>query len=103
MVFPTSTSTAAIPQSKSSAHIHQQMQYVAAANAIANRRQVGLSVGNLPSSMANAKAHQHGHRQSIISHSMHINHSLGNSISQQLPLVTSPSSGNILHVRKIET
>ncbi|KAH8411994.1 hypothetical protein KR222_006169 [Zaprionus bogoriensis] len=53
----------------------QQQQYVS--NAILNRRQAGLSLGN--------------HHRSIL-----VTHPVG-SLAGQLPLMNSPSSGNILH------
>ncbi|KAM8717655.1 hypothetical protein ACLKA7_004364 [Drosophila subpalustris] len=66
----------------------QQQQYVAAAsNAIMNRRQAGLSLGNMPS-LNSLKAGQH--RSILVTH--HISPMAG-----QLPLMNSPSSGNILH------
>ncbi|XP_034471594.1 uncharacterized protein LOC117779484 isoform X3 [Drosophila innubila] len=66
----------------------QQQQYVAAAsNAILNRRQAGLSLGNMPS-LNSLKA---GHHRSIL-----VTHPIS-PMAGQLPLMNSPSSGNILH------
>ncbi|XP_033150686.1 uncharacterized protein LOC108608479 isoform X2 [Drosophila busckii] len=65
----------------------QQQQYVAASNAILNRRQAGLSLGNMPA-LGNLKA---GHHRSIL-----VTHPIS-PMGGQLPLMNSPSSGNILH------
>ncbi|XP_030376690.1 uncharacterized protein LOC115625689 isoform X2 [Scaptodrosophila lebanonensis] len=60
----------------------QQQQYVAASNAaILNRRQAGLSLGSMPLNNLNAKS---GHHRSIL-------------VNTPMPLMNSPSSGNILH------
>lgn len=59
--------------------LQQQQQYAAASNAILNRRQAGLSLGN--------------HHRSIL-----VTHPIGALNAGQLPLMNSPSSGNILHV-----
>lgn len=101
MIFPAgpSSPTGLLPQGKASAgNLHQQIQYMAAANAMANRRQAGLSLGNMPPyTNLNAKGPHGGHRPILVSHShpLQINHGV---VSQQIPLVNSPSSGNILHV-----
>ncbi|XP_073824573.1 uncharacterized protein [Musca autumnalis] len=77
--------------------LQQQMQYVAANNAMVNRRQAGLSVGSMPLGAINPKAHPMaatGHRPILVTHShpMQMGH-----MPQQVPLLNSPSSGNILH------
>uniref|UniRef100_T1PEU5 MIF4G domain protein n=1 Tax=Musca domestica TaxID=7370 RepID=T1PEU5_MUSDO len=77
--------------------LQQQMQYVAANNAMVNRRQAGLSVGSMPLGTLNPKAHPMattGHRPILVTHShpMQMGH-----MPQQVPLINSPSSGNILH------
>ncbi|XP_075151595.1 uncharacterized protein LOC142225669 [Haematobia irritans] len=84
--------------------LQQQMQYVAANNAMVNRRQAGLSVGSLPLGTINHKAHHMpggggGHRPILVTHShpMQIGHMTHGGVSQQVPLINSPSSGNILH------
>uniref|UniRef100_A0A1A9W5B7 MIF4G domain-containing protein n=1 Tax=Glossina brevipalpis TaxID=37001 RepID=A0A1A9W5B7_9MUSC len=84
MVFP-NNSTAAL----------QSMQYVAATNAMVNRRQAGLSIGSMPMSNMNVKHH---HRPILVTHShpMQMNHISGGMV-QQVPLLNSTSSGNILH------
>ncbi|XP_017858966.1 PREDICTED: uncharacterized protein LOC108611042 isoform X1 [Drosophila arizonae] len=66
----------------------QQQQYAAAANnAILNRRQAGLSLGNMPA-MNSLKG---GHHRSIL-----VTHPIS-PMGGQIPLMNSPSSGNILH------
>lgn len=62
--------------------LQQQQQYAAASNAILNRRQAGLSLGN--------------HHRSIL-----VTHPIGALNAGQLPLMNSPSSGNILHVSTV--
>lgn len=83
--------------------IQQQMQFVAANNAMVNRRQAGLSVGSLPLGGLSPKAHHMpggGHRPILVTHShpMQMGHMPHGGVSQQVPLINSPSSGNILHV-----
>lgn len=89
MVFPVNSPTG----------LQQQMQYVATNNAMMNRRQAGLSLGSMPLSGMNHKHHHMGggHRPILVTHShpMQMGH-VG--VSQQVPLLNSPSSGNILHV-----
>ncbi|TDG45932.1 hypothetical protein AWZ03_007652 [Drosophila navojoa] len=66
----------------------QQQQYATAANnAILNRRQAGLSLGNMPA-MNSLKG---GHHRSIL-----VTHPIS-PMGGQIPLMNSPSSGNILH------
>ncbi|XP_017485548.1 PREDICTED: uncharacterized protein LOC108374088 isoform X1 [Rhagoletis zephyria] len=103
VIYPGSSSPQGlIPQSKSSVALHQQMQFMAATNAMANRRQAGLSLGSMPISnnaMGGAKMHHVGaHRPIWVTHShpMAVNRYSGG-VSQQIPLINSPSSGNILH------
>uniref|UniRef100_A0A1A9V2B9 MIF4G domain-containing protein n=1 Tax=Glossina austeni TaxID=7395 RepID=A0A1A9V2B9_GLOAU len=84
MVFPNNSSAAL-----------QSMQYVAATNAMVNRRQAGLSIGSMPISNMNVKHH---HRPILVTHShpMQMNHMSGGMV-QQVPLLNSPSGGNVLH------
>ncbi|XP_053961737.1 uncharacterized protein LOC128865411 isoform X1 [Anastrepha ludens] len=102
VIYPaTSSPQGLIPQSKSSVALHQQMQYMAATNAMANRRQAGLSLGSMPmsnNSMGNKMHHVGGHRPILVTHShpMAMNRFSGG-VSQQIPLINSPSSGNIVH------
>uniref|UniRef100_W8AZG8 MIF4G domain-containing protein B n=1 Tax=Ceratitis capitata TaxID=7213 RepID=W8AZG8_CERCA len=103
VIYPaTSSPQGLIPQSKSSVALHQQMQYMAATNAMANRRQAGLSLGSMPltnNPMGNNKMQHVGtHRPILVTHShpMAMNRFSGG-VSQQIPLINSPSSGNILH------
>ncbi|KAL9922932.1 uncharacterized protein ACN2A1_005127 isoform 1-T8 [Glossina fuscipes fuscipes] len=86
MVFPNNSSASAALQS---------MQYVAATNAMVNRRQAGLSIGSMPISNMNVKHH---HRPILVTHShpMQMNHMSGGMV-QQVPLLNSPSGGNVLH------
>lgn len=60
----------------------QQQQYM---NGIVNRRQAGLSLGNMP---LNAKAAHH--RSILVTHPI-------SPLAGQVPLMNSPSSGNLLH------
>jgi len=53
-----------------------------------NRRQAGLSLGNMPGLKANH------HRSILVTHPI-------SPLGGQLPLMNSPSSGNILHVSLI--
>lgn len=92
MVFPVNSPTGLQPQ----------MQYVATNNAIMNRRQAGLSLGSMPLSTMNHNKQHHlsgGHRPILVTHShpMQMGH-MTHGVSQQVPLINSPSSGNILHV-----
>ncbi|XP_067621550.1 uncharacterized protein [Eurosta solidaginis] len=102
VIYPGATSPQGlIPQAKSSAALHQQMQYMAATNAMANQRQAGLSFGSMPMTnnpMGTKMHHVGAHRPILITHShpMAVNRFSGG-VSQQMPLITSPSSGNILH------
>ncbi|KAI8119250.1 MIF4G domain-containing protein B [Lucilia cuprina] len=87
MVFPLNSPTG----------IQPQMQYVATNNAMMNRRQAGLSLGSMPLGNMNKQHHMAGgHRPILVTHShpMQMGH-MG--VSQQVPLINSPSSGNILH------
>ncbi|XP_059220635.1 uncharacterized protein LOC106081147 isoform X2 [Stomoxys calcitrans] len=84
--------------------LHQQMQFVAANNAMVNRRQAGLSVGSLPLGTLNHKGHHMaggggGHRPILVTHShpMQMGHMTHGAVSPQVPIINSPSSGNILH------
>lgn len=80
--------------------LQPQMQYVTTNNAMMNRRQAGLSLGSMPLSNINHNKHlAGGHRPILVTHShpMQMTH-LTHGVSQQVPLINSPSSGNILHV-----
>lgn len=95
MVFPVNSPTG----------MQQQMQFVATNNAMMNRRQAGLSLGSMPLGNMNHKQHHMGgggggHRPILVTHShpMHMGHMGHGGVSQQVPLLSSPSSGNILHV-----
>ncbi|XP_032592457.1 uncharacterized protein LOC6562425 isoform X1 [Drosophila grimshawi] len=68
----------------------QQQQYATAASnaAILNRRQAGLSLGNMPTSLNNLKGVHH--RSILVTHPI-------SPMGGQIPLMNSPSSGNILH------
>lgn len=102
VIYPTTSSPQGlVPQSKSSVALHQQMQYMAATNAMANRRQAGLSLGSMPMTtnpIGNKMHHVGAHRPILVTHShpMAVNRFSGG-VSQQIPLINSPSSGNILH------
>ncbi|XP_049312231.1 uncharacterized protein LOC105223752 isoform X1 [Bactrocera dorsalis] len=102
VIYPTATSPQGlVPQSKSSVALHQQMQYMAATNAMANRRQAGLSLGSMPMTanpIGNKMHHVGAHRPILVTHShpLAVNRFSGG-VSQQIPLINSPSSGNILH------
>lgn len=92
MVFPVNSPTGLQPQ----------MQYVATNNAMINRRQAGLSLGSMPLGNINPNKQHHmtgGHRPILVTHShpMQMGH-MTHGVSQQVPLINSPSSGNILHV-----
>ncbi|XP_065355361.1 uncharacterized protein LOC135949843 [Calliphora vicina] len=90
MVFPVNSPTGLQPQ----------MQYVSN-NAMMNRRQAGLSLGSMPLGNMNHNKQHHmtgGHRPILVTHShpMQMGH-MTHGVSQQVPLINSPSSGNILH------
>lgn len=92
MIFPVNSPTG----------LQQPMQF----NAMVNRRQAGLSLGSMPLGSLNHKSHPMagggggGHRPILVSHShpMQMGHMGHGGVSQQVPLLNSPSSGNILHV-----
>ncbi|KAM7353932.1 uncharacterized protein ACRADG_005828 isoform 2-T6 [Cochliomyia hominivorax] len=88
MVFPVNSPTGLQPQ----------MQYVATNNAMINRRQAGLSLGSMPLGNINHNKHHMtgGHRPILVTHS-HPMQMGPMGVSQQVPLINSPSSGNILH------
>lgn len=90
MIFPGSP-TGLIPAN--SKNFHQQMQFMAASNAaaMAHRRQAGLSLGNMPLK----GTHFLGQPRPILvtnSHPLQMQH-IG-----QVPLMNSPSGGNLVHV-----
>uniref|UniRef100_A0A1B0BLR3 Uncharacterized protein n=1 Tax=Glossina palpalis gambiensis TaxID=67801 RepID=A0A1B0BLR3_9MUSC len=90
-----SSSSMVFPNNSSASAALQSMQYVAATNAMVNRRQAGLSIGSMPISNMNVKHH---HRPILVTHShpMQMNHMSGGMV-QQVPLLNSPSGGNVLH------
>ncbi|XP_037957671.1 uncharacterized protein LOC119687431 isoform X2 [Teleopsis dalmanni] len=94
VVFPVSSSAGLIPQSKSSGSLNQQVQFIP--GTILNRRQA-LSLGGMTlTGPINAKAHPLGHRPILVTHSHPMQLSHGVAVSQ-VPLINSPSSGNILN------